>query len=188
MIDFKTITNDVLDSIDMYVLSKLINSIEYQNYYIAPSGVEHYRLLSYISLNINNVNLLDIGTYKGSSALAFSINPNNKVYSFNLVDNYDLSNDNGIVFKFGYINRDEHIDLILSCPFILLDTMHDGFFERTFYEFLENINYKGCLILDDIKLNQEMIKFWKEINNEKYDVSHLGHATGTGIVFFNERI
>ncbi len=184
MIDFNKITNNELDNLDMSVLSKLINSVEYQGYYLAPSGSEHYRLLTYISLYNNGINLLDIGTYKGSSALALSTNKMNKVYSFNIVNNYDLNDENGIVFKIGYINTNESIDLVLSCPYILLDTMHDGWFENIFYQYLIDINYKGCLILDDIKLNQEMVMFWNSINNEKYDVSHLGHATGTGIIYF----
>jgi hypothetical protein len=28
-----------------------------------------------------------------------------------------------------------------------------------------------------------MIKFWDDIGNDKLDITHIGHSTGTGIVF-----
>ena len=40
------------------------------------------------------------------------------------------------------------------------------------------------MLLDDIDLNQPMKEFWGIINEEKYDVSHVGHWSGTGIVIF----
>jgi len=177
--------NEELDNIYMDNLSKKINSKEYQEYFVAPSGREHYRLLSYISLNNENINILDVGTYKGSSALAFSINPSNNVFSFDISDSYDLNNRNGITFKHGYVNTHEHKTLILSCSYILLDTMHDGTFEKSFFDFLIDINYKGALILDDIHLNNEMIEFWNGINKEKEDITFVGHSTGTGLVTFD---
>jgi hypothetical protein len=30
-----------------------------------------------------------------------------------------------------------------------------------------------------------MEKFWGSITKEKYDISNLGHITGTGLVIFN---
>ena len=85
---------------------------------------------------------------------------------------------------YGYINTDEHKDLVLSCTYILLDTNHDGTFEKAFYEYLIEIDYKGILLLDDIKLNPEMIDFWNGITKEKQDISEIGHITGTGLVMF----
>ena len=54
----------------------------FKNYFLEAPGKEHYRLLSYISTLYNGVTILDIGTYKGCSALALSFNPSNKVVSF----------------------------------------------------------------------------------------------------------
>ena len=45
------------------------------------SGIEHYSMLAYLSTYYNNKTILDIGTYKGGSALALSFNQNNKIIS-----------------------------------------------------------------------------------------------------------
>jgi hypothetical protein len=49
---------------------------------------------------------------------------------------------------------------------------------------LISINYKGYLLLDDIHLNFEMERFWGSITKEKYDITNIGHITGTGVVYF----
>jgi hypothetical protein len=184
--DFLKITNEVLDNIDLSKTSKKINSAEYQNYFISNSGKEHYRLLSYISEKNDFINFLDIGTLKGCSALAFSTNPNNKVYSFNLSDELDLSNPpSNIDFFIDNVIKNKYDDLIIKSKYIMLDTYHDGVFEKQFYDYLKSINYKGFLLLDDIYLNNEMTNFWKKIEKNKSDITHIGHMTGTGVVFFD---
>jgi len=60
--------------------------------------------------------------------------------------------------------------------------------ERTIiYDYLKKNNYIGILILDDIYLNEPMRYFWNEVckNEDKMDISHLGHWSGTGIIYFN---
>jgi len=179
------ITNTVLDSINMDN-SKQINNKEYQDYYTSPSSIEHYRLLSYLSNNISNSTLIDVGTLKGSSALALSVNQTNTVYSFNLSNELELGFlPNNINFIIDDIMNEKYKSTILESKVILLDTFHDGTFEKAFYDYLKDINYKGILLLDDIKLNNEMVEFWDIITEDKSDISHIGHITGTGIVYFN---
>lgn len=184
--DFLTITNEELDNIDLFPYSQKINSLEYQQYFMSKSGQEHYRLLSYISQNYNSINILDVGTLKGCSALSLSINSNNKVFSFNLDNQLDLNDlPKNIEFIIDNVINGKYDDLILSSPIILLDTFHDGTFEQQFLDYLIRINYKGSLILDDIHLNTEMENFWEKINLLKNDITHIGHLTGTGVVIFN---
>ena len=80
---FKNISNDILDNLDMSQY-QIIDNEEYQNYYVDKSSKEHYRLLTYISNSFNGETFVDVGTLKGSSALALSTNKQNKVFSFNL--------------------------------------------------------------------------------------------------------
>jgi hypothetical protein len=49
---------------------------------------------------------------------------------------------------------------------------------------LVSIGYTGYLLLDDIHLNFEMERFWGSITKEKYDITNIGHLTGTGVVYF----
>jgi hypothetical protein len=183
--DFEKITNLDLDKIDLSTLSLKIDDLEYRDYFTSKSSVEHYRLLSYISLNNDGIKMLDIGTLKGCSALAMSINSSNKINTFNLHNQLTLTvTPTNINVYIDDILKPEYLDLILSSRYILLDTFHDGTFEKTFFNYLKEINYKGYLLLDDIKLNEEMITFWKFIDINKIDISHLGHLTGTGVVIF----
>ena len=54
---------------------------------------------------------------------------------------------------------------------------------KNFYDWLIKINYKGLLLFDDIHLNNEMRTFWNNIIHKKEDISHIGHITGTGVVW-----
>lgn len=182
---FNKVDNKTLDQINLKHLSSNIISSEYQNYFESSSGNEHYRLLSYISIENNFETFIDIGTLKGCSALAFSTNLSNKVISFNLSDQLDLyEKPENIEFIIDDVMSEKYRILILSSKFILLDTYHDGSFEKKFYDYLIKIGWKGYLLLDDIHLNLEMKFFWNSIVSNKCDISHLGHKTGTGLVIF----
>ena len=67
----------------------------------------------------------------------------------------------------------------------MLDTYHDGEFEQEFADYLTEINYKGLVMFDDIHLNSEMSNFWDGLENEKYDLTDIGHHTGTGIAVYD---
>ena len=184
--DFLSITNEQLDNIDLFPYSQRINSLEYQQYFMSKSGQEHYRLLAHISQNDDLVDILDVGTLKGCSALAFSVNSKNKVRSFNVGNEFDLNyTPLNAEFIIDNVLNGNYNSVILGSKYIMLDTYHDGTFEKEFYDYLISINYKGYLLLDDIHLNFEMERFWGSIDKEKYDITNIGHLTGTGLVIFN---
>jgi hypothetical protein len=88
-------------------------------------------------------------------------------------------------------SRDKWKELILSSEFIFLDVdPHNGIMEYNFYLFLKENNYKGFVICDDIWYFKDMRNnFWYKIEDEyKYDISNLGHWSGTGIFTFNSNI
>jgi hypothetical protein len=183
--DFLSITNEQLDNIDLFPYSQRINSSEYQGYFMSKSGQEHYRLLAHISQNDDLVDILDVGTLKGCSALAFSVNSKNKVRSFNVGNELDLNyTPLNAEFIIDNVLNGNYNSVILGSKYIMLDTYHDGTFEKEFYDHLVSINYKGYLLLDDIHLNFEMERFWGSITKEKYDITNIGHSTGTGVVYF----
>jgi hypothetical protein len=183
--DFLSITNEQLDNIDLFPYSQRINSSEYQGYFMSKSGQEHYRLLAHISQTNDLVDILDVGTLKGCSALAFSVNSKNKVRSFNVGNEFDLNyTPLNAEFIIDNVLNGDYNSVILGSKYIMLDTYHDGTFEKEFYDHLVSINYKGYLLLDDIHLNFEMERFWGSITKEKYDITNIGHSTGTGVVYF----
>jgi hypothetical protein len=185
-----TVSNSVLDSIDMshypskYQQTHSKGSSEYYNWI---SGKEHYRLLTYISNELSDHVLIDIGTLNGWSSIALGTNKTNKVISFDILQQKDVLSikEPNISYVIGNILEKENDDLLVSSPFILLDTYHDGGFEQQCIDKLVNIKYKGVLMLDDIYLTEGMRLLWDSISLPKHDITHIGHLSGTGIVLFN---
>lgn len=163
--------------------------------FYSPPSVQHYRLLSYLSTQFNNVNILDIGTHLGHSALALSYNDTNTIYSFDIMDKVrpSIKNVNNIKFMSDNLFDEETFnkwkDFIMNCPFIFLDVdPHNGFMEIDFINMLIKNNYKGFVICDDIWYFKDMRhNFWYKIDDKyRYDITHLGHWSGTGIISLNE--
>ena len=194
------ISNELLDI-------KLIQNIDMKNkfnkfnlcndFYELP-GNQHYQLLAYLSSLFNNVDIIEIGTHLGESAVALSYNKNNTIYTFDIIDK--ISNEkkeiNNIKFIIDDImtnfeTREKWKEIILSSAFIFLDVdPHNGTMEYDFYLFLKDNNYKGFVVCDDIWYFKEMRdNFWYKIPyNYRYDISQFGHWSGTGIITFNEDI
>lgn len=161
-----------------------------------PPGNEHYRLLSHLSMQFNNSTIIDIGTHRGSSALALSYNPTNTVYSFDIMDkvtNQFIRKRENIRFSLDNLFEDpsKWEATIMSAAFIFLDVdPHNGTMEMDMYNYLKRIGYKGFVVCDDIWYFKKMRdNFWYKIpDEERYDVTHLGHWSGTGIFTFNPEI
>ena len=189
------ITNDILDSIDLSEYQKRRNSNGLpEHWFFMKSGKEHYRLLCHISSLYDDVTFIDIGTWVGSSALGLGYNKNNKVISFDIIRqqrdtqgimvNVDgIITDENIKFEIGNV-LEYNKEVILNSPFMMLDTKHDGVFEQEFFDFLVKENYNGIVLFDDIHLNSQMKNFWSNIELEKYDITNIGHWSGTGVVVF----
>ena len=76
---------------------------------------------------------------------------------------------------------------------IMLDEPYTVPFEREWIKRLVDAKFfKGILLLDDIHLNPEMEKWWIELKDNAlrdgytvYDVTKVGHASGTGFLDFS---
>ena len=171
-----SVTREELNEIDLSEFTGV------QHWFNLEAGQEHYRLLAYISTLFRNRILLDIGTYKGDSARALSYNENNEVVSYDLSSQPEIDHIRIENIEFRIANILDHPDLILYSPFILLDTFHNGDFEQEFMNRLIELDYHGLVMFDDIHLNRQMQTFWDGITQDKWDLTHIGHHTGTGIV------
>ena len=175
------LNNSILDSIDLLEYETELAPFV-KKYFFLNSGVEHYRLLAHISTYYENETILDIGTFKGGSALALSFNNNNKVISIDIEDHLE-SNINRSNIEFKILNILDYPKLIQQSKLIMLDTAHDGLFEKEFYTYLIKSNWNGIMIADDIHLNKPMKRWWKLIDNKyKYDITRFGHWSGTGLI------
>ena len=183
------ITNEELDTFTFPEYFNEVLSDYDKQFFFKPSGEEYYRLLAKISTLFDEERLLDIGTHNGGSALALAYNPENLIYS------YDIEESNEIkLVKEKFINGNINFIIgnvlestqIQTCPFIFIDITHNGEDEKKIVEYLKEIHWHGITIWDDIYLNVGMRRFWENIKQqfECYDISDLGHWTGSGIVIF----
>ena len=179
-----------LDSIDFGFTFDFLNNELAYSYIFSPAGRNHYRLLRKISQSFKGITISDVGTNTGLSAVSLS-GVGNTVKSFDVVDLVDprlkeISNQIGCEFIFKNLLEDESLKkYVISSDIIFLDTDHDGEFEKQFYTFLVDSCFSGTLLIDDIQLNKPMNDFWNSIVENKKDLTHLGHFSGTGIVNFN---
>ena len=143
---------------------------------------EHYKLLSTVSKEYNNVRLYDIGTYQGLSALALSSNNTNLVISYDIQNYVEIERPENVELRLGNFYNDKEL---LNSPLIMFDIApHNGSDERKFVDYLVQNNYKGTVIFDDIYLGDDMKSFWNSITQEKQDYTSVGHWSGTGVVHF----
>jgi hypothetical protein len=163
--------------------------------------IEHYRLLTYLSYQIDNICIIDAGTYHGLSAICLAQNNSNTILSYDLYAvNRNLSfgsdpcqfqhNPIGNSYKnITFLNQNILLidkNVLLSASIIFLDIIHDGVSEKVFLDKLIEIGYRGILICDDIKMNQPMIDWFNSITYNKYDITDIGHITGTGLVVLGD--
>ncbi len=163
----------------------------------SEAGIEAYKFYAYLSTLFNNTKIVEVGTRYGKSALALSYNPTNRVITFDILEQgaSKIQRDN-ISFVIGDFTQAQgdwsKVDVIM----IDVDP-HDGIKEREFMKFLYEIGWEGLLVLDDILPNWpaniqganpvEMNNWWNSLTEEKYDVSDIGHFSGTGIVVMGNK-
>lgn len=180
-------------------LSRYVNHItrdDHKKIFLEPPGKNHYALLAYLSIHLKGNNIVELGTHHGTSSLALSVCPDNRITTFDIRDQYGINlQPRNVQRCIGNIFDLELAYLLLYADLIFLDTSHTGEFEKKVYEYLIKNDYKGLLLLDDIHWNKEMQSFWNSITTTKYDITDIGHGecpagpqnntiAGTGIVDF----
>jgi hypothetical protein len=203
--------NDAKNCILHKELSKYIKDKKMIEEVFESEG-EHYNLLSYMANKIDNGIIVDIGTHRGYSALALSINSSNKIYTYDikiikggLENNINPIPDNisWTIEEVGGdpIMSDDGLKLLLDANLIFLDIAHGGVHETKIYNYLVDKKYKGILLVDDIHYNGRMKRFWGNIATDKHDLSSVGHSggssneasnrkliCGTGLIDFNNNV
>lgn len=160
----------------------------YNQYYHLEAGREHYRLLIYLASLYENINIADIGTNMGASALALSTNSKNIIYSIDIVDlKPNVARPSNCKFIIGNILEDSDImNKVLSSKFVMLDIDHEYSNEIKIYQHLVHSGWKGLLCCDDIHLNDQMKRFWNEVSHPKIDITKYGHGSGTGLIIMDD--
>lgn len=166
-----------------------------QRQYLGATFGEHYRLINSLCKTLKLDNVVEVGSFTGMSALIWLIN-DVSLTSIDVVpwDNFEDTVLNEEMTQQSHFSQ-KILDISMPSSFskmvpefkaadlIFLDGPKDGVFEQKVVPEIIAL-MKGTsawLLLDDIYL-RAMKPCWDEIKNEKYDLSLIGHTSGTGLV------
>lgn len=175
-------------------MSSYCKTSEQSQWFSAEFG-EHYRLINSLTKSLKLRRVIEVGSFTGMSALVWLLN---KV-SLTSIDIVSWKDFEGSVlsdsvvgenlFNQKILNLLDDASFDLMCPeflaanLIFLDGPKDGVFEQKVVpKLIDLLSGNGSwLLLDDIHL-RAMKPCWEEIKNDKYDLSLIGHSSGTGLV------
>lgn len=175
-----------LDAIDMADLMALCDKCPELSYMQERAGLNHYRLLRWISNVYPAALIYELGTYMGFSALCLADGINCKVITYDMAFGAVKWKTRPSNIEVRLADTEEYFDKSISnATIIFVDTWHNGIMERAVYDYLISVRWKGILIYDDIYYNDAMKEFWASIDHPgKIDATDIGHLTGTGIIEF----
>lgn len=159
---------------------------------------EHYRLLAALVRLLKPSLILEIGTYRGHSALAMlpELEANARIVTMDVVAWTDTQDcllrpedfQDGrlvqVIVDVGDSQEAERqADLLRSADLIFVDAAKDGMLERRILANFETVGLKDgvVVVFDDIRL-WNMLAIWRGISRPKLDVTSLGHYSGTGLI------
>lgn len=159
---------------------------------------EHYRLLAGLVKVMAPRIVIEIGTYRGMSALTLAKNlPAGAVlHTFDLAPWDSIGGqclvredfaDGRIVFDVADLGDRAGFEarrrLFESADLIFVDAAKDGRFEPRFLAHLEGVSFARppIVVFDDVRL-WKMLKVWRDVRRPKLDLVSFGHWTGTGLI------
>ena len=189
------ISNEILDNFELKGHKYLVD----QEYYDLRSGVNEYRLYSYLTTFFNNKTILDIGTFTGRSSIALSYNESNRVISYDIEDhikrpNHPIYTKPNVEFRIRDVLLDLTEELVSTVKIVMIDIDHYGVNEKRIIDRLKTLGFKGLILLDDITkhpdptINRCMNQLWDSIEDACYDMTDYGHWSGTGVVVIGDNI
>jgi predicted O-methyltransferase YrrM len=169
--------------------SVLAESPERALWYLG-AGTTEYPLYIYLSKQVRDSVILDIGTRNGNSAVALACNPLNEVITYDIEPTYTygMNKKKNIERRIGDFMLDDTINYN-NVSIIVIDVdPHDGAQEPEMIKHLEKVGWSGLLILDDIGWYwPDMEDLWNDIKYTKYDLTDIGHEFGTGLVVIGDK-
>lgn len=203
------VSREELDAVDLLPALPIISWHTDHRFFFAPN--EHYRLLAVLARQAARAfptsAILDLGSPYACSAAALCLGAmaagsSIDVHTFDLgsgskavmpPDARAYAERSGIQIHVKVNEPDDMLERVMrqahQAHLIALDTEpHDGVLERKIVEALMDVGYRGLLVVDEIRLNESMLNFWKWVPMKKIDVTHHAHWSGTGIIVFDDRM
>ena len=157
---------------------------------------EHYRLLPALAQEWGALLVVEIGTYRGASALALATAPSvERIVTFDIAPwdsfapTYFTAGDFGtrLEQRLGDLSEPSFFSsneqLLQSADLIFIDAPKNGIFEPQFLKllFATPPTTNQLLVFDDIRV-LTMIELWRDLELPSLDLTSFGHWSGTGIV------
>lgn len=159
---------------------------------------EHYRLLAGMVDLLQPKCVIEIGTFTGISAFCLKkyLPAGSTITTFDLVpwNNFDDTALRSDDFADGRLKQEiadlsnpsifrNYMPLLAQADFMFIDGPKDNRFEPALAQLLNTIQFTRApwVVFDDIR-DLNMLKFWRELDKPKLDISSFGHWTGTGLV------
>ncbi|MGI8632695.1 MAG: O-methyltransferase [Solirubrobacterales bacterium] len=162
---------------------------------------EHYRLLAGLVRATQAKSVIEIGTATGLSSLAMldAMSARGGLVTFDIIDWRDypghvLTDED---FEDGRLMQilddvsdpmvsSKYVELFGDVDLVFLDAKKDGLQELAILRFLDSLDFRNApvLVLDDIRV-WKMLSVWRGIQRPKFDVTSLGHWSGTGLVDYS---
>jgi len=151
-----------------------------------------------VSTLFQNITILDIGTNQGRSAIALAHNDLNHVISYDIEDkipdkNHRLFQKSNTEFRLKNVLDDITPEFVAQghqnrpIQLVMIDICHYGTVERAIMDKLYASGFRGIILLDDIhhpdlSMRIPMEQLWQEIPWRKFDITSVGHFSGTGLI------
>ena len=159
---------------------------------------EHYRLLAALVKLLQPKRVVEVGTFRGLSALALKkfLPAAGKITTFDVVPWDSLADsclrqedfeDDRLRQQIGDLSEaavfEFHRGLIQETELLFVDGPKDGVFESKLLRQLEMVDFHKPLlvVMDDIRF-WNMLAIWQDIARPKLDLTSFGHWSGTGLV------
>ncbi len=162
---------------------------------------EHYRFLAGLAKVTQANRIVEIGTFRGMSALAFKRGlPEDGVITTVDIVKWDVIQPTALTvaeFEDGRLKQiitnladadsfSSFAPTLEESDLIFADGPKDGFFEAMLMRQLDKLCLRRnpLVVLDDIR-QWNMLKIWRDVQRPKMDATSLGHWTGTGVIDWN---
>lgn len=165
---------------------------------------EHYRLLAAMVRTLHATTVIEIGTFTGMGTVAIlqGLRPDGQVVTFDLVPWNDfehtwLQDEDFAKTEGGRVTQmladvsapggiEPYRALFEAADFIFIDGPKDGTTESRILANLATLTLRRdpIVFFDDIRV-MNMVGVWRRVSRPKFDITSLGHWSGSGLIDWN---
>lgn len=165
---------------------------------------EHYRLLAAMVKTLHATTVIEIGTFTGMGTVAIlqGLRPDGQVVTFDLVPWNDfehtwLQDEDFAKTEGGRVTQmladvsapggiEPYRALFEAADFIFIDGPKDGTTESRILANLATLTLRRdpIVFFDDIRV-MNMVGVWRRVSRPKFDITSLGHWSGSGLIDWN---